>query len=92
MFYDPIRVAGGKVQACTCTKGQTNPNQNPKPQLTLVVGQIIGVAKQILAVAKAKKNADNDLMDSVKAVDRIVVSLQRCDKLWWPLGQLLKPP
>ena len=43
-----------------------------------IVGQIIVVAKQILAVAEAKASADDELMDCLKAVDRIVASLQRC--------------
>ena len=42
-----------------------------------VVGQIVGVAKQILALAEDKKDADGELRDCVKAVDRIVAPLQR---------------
>ena len=42
-----------------------------------VVGQIVSVAKQILALAEDKKDADGELRDCVKAVDRIVAPLQR---------------
>ena len=42
-----------------------------------VVGSVIKVATTILAVAEAKKDADDELRDCVKAVDRIVAPLQR---------------
>ena len=42
-----------------------------------VVGSVIKIASKILAVAEAKQEADEELRESVKAVDCIIAPLQR---------------